>query len=407
MSRWRFRAVYGFWCCAGVLSPALALEPSAPLSHLETAPMLSSVPQSREGPGASTLRPIGFEALDGWTRDDHAAAFATFLRTCRMLTDATPALRPGLAPPPALLEVCRQALASPVSGPEQARAFFESRFQPVEITPRDGRGFLTGYYEPEVEGSLMAGPDYPTPVLARPDDLVSIPAGGDRGGLDPALAAARRTPAGLEPYADRAAIQDGALAGRGLELLYLRDDVELFLAQVQGSARVRLPDGSIVRMVYAGRNGHPYTSIGRVIVSEGRMSLDEMSLERLKAWLRQNPTEARRIMRMNRSYIFFALGRGMDLAAGPIGAASIPLTPGRSLAVDRGLWSYGLPFWIESDLTSATGSPWARLMIAQDTGSAILGPARGDIFFGSGADAGRQAGLVRHPGRFVVLEPRP
>jgi membrane-bound lytic murein transglycosylase A len=159
-------------------------------------------------------------------------------------------------------------------------------------------------------------------------------------------------------------------------------------------------------MVYAGRNGHPYASIGRIIVSEGRMTLEEMSLERLKAWLRQNPAEARRIMRMNRSYVFFAIGQGMDPAAGPIGAASVPLTPGRSIAVDRGLWSYGLPFWIDADLTSAAGSPWSRLMIAQDTGSAILGPARADIFFGSGAEAGTQAGLVRHPGRFVVLEPR-
>ncbi|WP_460449865.1 murein transglycosylase A [Alsobacter sp. SYSU BS001988] len=405
MARWRpLRAIVAIGGCAWAM--ALAFAAPAPLPSAETAPMSSPSPQSREGPGGSTLRPVDFGALAGWARDDHAAAFATFLRTCRTLTDATPALRPGLAPAPALLDVCQAALAMRDVGPEQARLFFETRFQPLEIAPREGQGFLTGYYEPEVEGSLTPSPDFPTPVLGRPDDLVTIPSGGDRGGLDPALAAARRTPAGLEPYADRAAIQDGALAGRGLELLYLRDDVELFLAQVQGSARVRLPDGSVLRMVYAGRNGHPYASIGRIIVSEGRMTLEEMSLERLKAWLRQNPAEARRIMRMNRSYVFFAIGQGMDPAAGPIGAASVPLTPGRSIAVDRGLWSYGLPFWIDADLTSAAASAWSRLMIAQDTGSAILGPARADIFFGSGAEAGTQAGLVRHPGRFVVLEPR-
>ncbi|WP_245422291.1 murein transglycosylase A [Alsobacter soli] len=367
--------------------------------------MPAAPPAILPGPGGSSLEPLGFDEIPGWAADDHAAAYSTFLRTCRGVAERGAVLRPGTPAPGALVAVCRQALAEGEKGSSAARAFFENRFTAYRVRPASGEGFLTGYYEPEMEGSLVPTQAFAVPVLAKPDDLVSFPQGGVPG-LDPALAAARKAGDVLEPYPDRAAIWNGALSGRGLELLYVRDEVELFLAQVQGSARVRLSDGSIRRLVYAGRNGRPYTSIGKVIVSEGHMTLDEMSLEKLKAWLRANPADARRIMRLNQSYVFFAFGEGMDPGAGPIGAASVPLTPLRSIAVDRTLWSYGLPFWIDADLTSATGKPFAQLMIAQDTGSAILGAARADIFFGSGAAAGTQAGLVRHAGRFVVLLPR-
>lgn len=380
----------------------LALLPST--ARPETLAMSTVDLPIRSGPGGSTLKPLAFAALAGWGADDHAAAFRAFAKTCKPIANSGASLRPGLPPDPALVAICRRGLELGPLKAAAARAFFEREFQPYEITPAEGQGFLTGYYEPEMEGSLTRSERFPVPVLARPDDLASYPGGVP--GLDGGLTAARKTPAGLEPYPDRAAIWGGALNGRKLELLYVRDEVELFLAQVQGSARVRLPDGKLRRLVYAGRNGHPYTSIGKVIVTEGHMTLEEMTLEKLKAWLREHPDDGRRIMRLNRSYIFFALGKGMRPDQGPTGAASVELTPGRSIAVDRSLWPYGLPFWIDADLSSATGSPFARLMTAQDTGSAILGAARADIFLGSGAEAGRQAGLVRHRGRFVVLLPK-
>ena len=374
---------------------------------------LAGQPQgAMPGPGGSSLVPIAFADLAGWERDDHAAAFAAFRRTCAVLVDGSAALRPGLPPSADLVAICRRALAA--SQGKDPKRFFETEFRPWRVVPLGGAGlsasfdgFLTGYYEPEMEGSRIRSAEFPTPVLARPDDLVTFAPGQTPAGLDPALAAARRTDAGLEPYADRAAIEDGALAGRGLELYFVRDAVELFMAQVQGSARIRLPDGSVERLVYAGRNGHAYTSIGKQIVAEGHMTLEEMTLEKLKAWLRANPADASRIMRMNRSYIFFAKGEGMDPSDGPIGAASVPLVPLRSIAVDRNLWSYGLPFWLEVDLPVPGGEPerFERLMTAQDTGSAILGPARADLFLGGGAEAGTRAGLVRNASRMTVLLP--
>jgi membrane-bound lytic murein transglycosylase A len=170
-----------------------------------------------------------------------------------------------------------------------------------------------------------------------------------------------------------------------------------------------LPDGSALRVAYAGRNGHAYTSIGRVLVERGEIPLPEMSLERLMGWLRDHPGPARELMRLNRSYIFFRIATELKPEDGPIGGAGVPLTPGRSLAVDRSLWSYGLPVWLDGErpLSLERSEPLRRLMIAQDTGSAIVGPARGDFYVGSGPEAGTQAGLMRHPVRFVVLRPKP
>ncbi|MHB2168308.1 murein transglycosylase A [Alsobacter sp. R-9] len=363
--------------------------------------------QSRAGPQGSTLRPVSFEGLPGWAADDHAAAFAVFRRNCEAMLAGTPELRPGLTPGDDLLRVCREALAADLVDGSAARRWFERSFRAWQVLPASGVPFLTGYYEPEIEGSREAAHGFPTPVYARPPDLESYPEGAP--GPLAGLTAARRTPAGLEPYPDRAAIEDGGLAGRGLELVWLRDDVERFLVQVQGSARVRLADGTVARLVYAGRNGHPYTSIGRVIVTEGHATPEEMHLEGLKAWLRANPSEARRIMRLNRSFIFFELRGDLDPAEGPIGAAALPLTPLRSLAVDRTAWPYGTPVWVSADIPSRDGArmeTFARLLVAQDTGSAIVGAARGDLFFGSGAAAGEQAGRLRHRTDFVVLLPR-
>jgi len=354
--------------------------------------------------GDARLEAVAFADLPAWAADDHGAALRAFRRTCDAVLGAAPPLRPAAAASPDLRAPCLAALGTPDG---EARGFFERWFQPFRVVPPAGRGFLTGYFEPEYEGAPARGGAFAAPLLARPDDLVTLAPGEEVPGL-PGLQAARRGAAGLEPYPDRAAIEDGALGERARPLAWLRPS-EAFILHVQGSGRVRLPDGRTLRVAYAGRNGHPFTAIGRVLVERGEIPLAEMNLERLVGWLDANPAAARDLMRLNRSYIFFRVADELDPVDGPIGGAGAPLTPHRSLAVDRTLWSYGLPFWLEGELPLPGGGaePLARLMVAQDTGSAIVGPARGDYFMGSGAAAGTRAGLMRQRVAFTALLPRP
>ena len=371
---------------------------------------------SRESPLFERLPPttrverLTFPAISGWAGDDHAAALAAFRVSCAPLLDGKAALRDALPPSPGLLAACRTALArfgSESVSSEAARAFFEAEFTAFDVKPESGAGFLTAYYEPEVAASLTRTPAFPVPVLARPADLVTIPQGGTLPGIPANFAAARAKNGAYEIYPDRAAIWSGALAEQPLEIAWLRDEAELFIIQVQGSARLRLPDGRATRLVYAGRNGHPYTSIGKILVDRGDIPLAEMSLARLMGWLRADPARGRDLMEQNRSYVFFARDDAAPMDQGPIGGAGVPLTTGRSLAIDRSLWPYGLPIWISTSPLTPQGprAPLDRLMIAQDTGSAIVGPARGDFFMGSGDIAGAKAGLVRDAMRFIVLVP--
>ncbi len=328
-----------------------------------------------------------YAALEGWREDDATAAFACFRSSAQAIVAAKSPLRAALPATPDLVAVARAALDLP-STPrlEDARAFFEGRFLPVRL---GAPAFLTGYYEPVVDGARDRSEAFAAPILARPDDLDAV-----------------------EPYPDRTAIERAALEGRYRPLVWLRDWVEVFLIQVQGSARVRLPDGTILRLTYAGRNRRPYTSIGRILVEDGAIAPDAMSLDRLKTWLRDAGQEwgerGRAVMARNSSYIFFAAVPEAG-QAGPTGGAGVPLTPLRSIAVDRTLWCYGLPFWIDATLpwVSDDPQPFRRLMIAQDTGSAITGEARADLFFGAGEAAGRRAGGIRHHGTAVLLRPRP
>lgn len=358
--------------------------------------------------GAVRLAPTGFSTLDRWEEDDHAAAFAAFRRTCAPVVGEEPVPRPAQAADESLRRACAAALTLAQADRHVAKSFFETHFEPALVVPASGQGFLTGYFEPEYPGALEATDRFTTPLLARPDDLVAAPRGESLPGLDPTLQAARRGDAGYEAYPDRGAIEDGALGERARPIVFV-EPVEAFIVHVQGSARIRLPGGGVVRVAYAGRNGHPYASIGKILVQQGRIPLERMSLESLTTWLKEHPDEARAIMRQNRSYIFFRRADEIAPDDGPIGGAGAPLTPGRSLAVDRALWSYGLPVWLEGELPLPQGGTEAlrRLMVAQDTGSAIVGPARGDFFFGSGPEAGARAGLLRHPVRFVVLRPKP
>ncbi len=350
------------------------------------------------------LIPLAFSDLPGWPEDDHAAAFAALRRSAAVRANHPPKRRALGIDADALAAVLARAAALPETlSAGDARAFFETAFAPRAVVPPSGHAFFTGYYEPDVTGSRCRTADFTVPLLARPDDLVEFDPADPPPGLDPALRFARRTKDGFSEYADRAAIMAGALDENGLELVWLNDPVDAFFIHIQGAARVRLTDGSTMRVTYAAKSGHPYTPIGRVLVEHGALAPGTATMPAIRAWLAANRQEATAIMAENRSYIFFREAPVDDGALGPVAAAKVPLTPGRSLAVDRLMHSFHLPIWVETALPD--GKPFSRLMIAQDTGSAIVGPARGDIFFGSGEAAGAVAGAMRAEGRFIVLDP--
>jgi membrane-bound lytic murein transglycosylase A len=349
---------------------------------------------------------LPFDALRGFENEDLSAAFCAFRRSAELISSGAAQQRPARPPFPGLVAASRAAL----SGAPDPGNFFRRWFKPFRLRTA---GFLTGYYEVEVEARRTPEPGFSIPVLARPPDLVTLndaPLIGPKGEM---LTAARRRPDGaLEPYPERRDIEDCPCESGRAPLAYVRDRVELFLMQVQGSARLSFADGDWAGLTYDGRNGHPYSSIGRLLVARGLVREADMSLGLLKSTLREmglGPGEAGRLlMQENKSYVFFRFDNSPERALGPIGGQGCALTPLRSIAVDRGLWCYGLPFWITGKIPWEGGqaTPFARLTVAQDTGSAILGASRADLYFGSGAKAGALAGGLRHGAEFVVLLPQ-
>lgn len=363
------------------------------------------------GLGFIDLAPVPLESLAGFAEDDLADAWASFRLSCERIVGGDPDLRPGVAYSAAHRAACAEALA--LGAPDKAAisAFLKARFRAFRIRPSDGatRGFLTGYYEPVIPGARGRDARYSEPLLARPDDLVTFRPGETPAGFDPRFSAARRLPDGqLAPYFTRADIER---AGTGAPVAFVRDPIEAFMIQVQGSAAIRLDGGELIRITYAGRNGRPYTSIGRILVERGDIAAGDMSLARLKQWVRdqgQRPGEpGRELLWRNESYVFFQVDDTAARRIGPIGAAGAPLRPLRSIAIDRAIWPYGLFFWIEAHMPWRTRAPSAfrRLMVGQDTGTAIVGAARADIYIGSGDDCGAIAGDIRHPADMVVLLP--
>src|SRR5271154_3748995 len=354
--------------------------------------------------------PVEWSDLDGWNNDDHAAAFATFLTSCRTLGLKQ---RPGreLAPiPAALKQICEKARAAIPLDEAGARAFFEDNFRPLRISKLgDTAGFLTGYYEPIIEGSSVRTDQFTAPLYRRPPNLVvagrrklgdAFPSKGVKVGRR----VGRRK---IVPYYDRGEIENGALDGWHLEICWLHDPVDVLFAQIQGSARIRLEDGSILRVNYDSHNGWPYTPVGRVLIDRKVVPKDEMSMQRIRDWMEANPDQAKEMRAQNKSYVFFRI---TDLATEDeaIGAEGVPLVPGRSIAVDHALHIYGTPFFIAADLPLANekaATKFRRLVVGQDTGSAIVGPARADIYFGAGDEAARMAGRIKNPGNFVMLLP--
>src|ERR1700681_1916385 len=354
--------------------------------------------------------PAAWADIAGWSEDDHLAAYKAFRLSCRPIS----AQRPLPADPKALgislRDPCRAAKASDISDGARARAFFEEHFLPLRISRLgEGDGFVTGYYEPVIDGSRTQTDVYTVPVYRRPSNLfvrgfnqssVGLP---NKGEVFRKIG--RRK---LVPYYDRAEIEDGAIAGRGLEICWLKDQTDLLFTQIQGSARVHLEDGSTLRINYDAHNGYPYTPVGRILIDRGIIPKEQMSMQKIREWMEQNPDGAKELRRQNKSYIFFREVQLSDKDEA-VGAQGVPLTPGRSIAVDKALHVYGTPFFIEGELpieSAQSKTPFRRLMVAQDTGSAIVGPARADLYFGAGADAGRVSGRLRHNMRFVILVPK-
>jgi membrane-bound lytic murein transglycosylase A len=356
----------------------------------------------------SQIETVAWTAVNGWADEDHATAFKTFLTSCKAILPQSISRRESRPVFNALHQVCRRAVAAKPSGNEEARAFFEKNFQPVRIaTLGETTGLLTGYYEPIVEGSRVQTDEYNVPIYRRPSNLI---AKGRRRSAD---SFPNKGPVGrkvgrrkMAPYYDRAEIEDGILTGRKLEICWLKDPIDAFFIQIQGSARVHLTDGTVMRINYEAHNGWPYTPIGKFLIERGIVPREEMSMARLRQWMEANPEEGKELRRKNRSFVFFR-ETGLAKDDEPMGAQGVHLTPGRSIAVDSAIHTYGTPFFIEADLPLMNAPPtkFNRLVVAQDTGSAIVGPARADIYFGAGDEAGQVAGRIRNQGRFVMLLP--
>ena len=356
------------------------------------------------------LEPVDWSDVDGWADDDHAAAFGTFRTSCNPFL-ARRAAKDSRPIHQALREVCRRAAsAGALAGDKiKAREFFEQNFRPVRIAKLGEKtGLLTGYYEPIVDGSRFPNPEFSAPLYRRPGDLLI------NGKKAPKAAMPNRASVGrfnakkeVEPYFDRGAIENGALDGLRLEIAWIKDHWEAMTIQIQGSARVRLEDGTMLRLNYDAHNGHSYTAVGRILIERGLVAREDMSMDRISQWMAKNPDQAKDVRGTNKSFVFFRI-TGLNVDTEPAGAQGVPLTPGRSIAVDR-IHVYGTPFFIDAELPiggSRTKDRFRRLMVSQDTGSAIIGPARADLYFGAGKDAGAIAGRIRQQGRFVMLLPR-
>jgi peptidoglycan lytic transglycosylase A len=366
-----------------------------------------------EGPlkfASSQLEPLKWSELAGWTSDDHLAAFAAYQASCQALRKKTSRGDERGQISAALLNACRNAMELRPKDADAARAFFEQNFRPVRISRLgEGEGLLTGYFEPIVQGSRFPSPEFHIPLYRRPKDLIAA-------GYKPASVAfpnkgvrvgRRNENNEFVPYHDRAAIEAGALDGQKLEICWIKSAFDLLVIQIEGSARVILEDGTPLRVSYDSHNGYRYSSIERVLIDRNLIPRGEMSPQRVRDWMAAHPEDAAKVQATNRSYVFFRV-TGLSNEGEPVGAQGVPLTPGRSIAVDR-LHEYGTPFFIEANLpidSVKSASPFGRLMIAQDTGSALVGPARADLYWGAGDDAGRIAGRIRHRGRFAMLLPR-
>jgi membrane-bound lytic murein transglycosylase A len=358
-------------------------------------------------PDRLTLAATDFEHLAGWRADTIGAALAALRRSCDAFVKQAPetAIGPGGLAGTAgdWRAPCAAAASVDVADDAAARSFFESSFQPFRLANNaDPIGLFTGYYEAELRGSRRREGPFTTPLLKRPPDLVMVELGLFRPAWRGERIAGRVEGGQLKPYASRAEIERGALAQRNLELFWVDDPVDAFFLQIQGSGRIRLPDGSTARVGYDGQNGRAYVPIGRLLADRGELPRDTVSMQTIRGWLAAHPDMAAALMDENPSYVFFREMTG----DGPLGAQGVVLTAGRSLAVDRAFLPLGVPLWLDLEDAAEGNGRLRRLVVAQDTGGAIRGPVRGDVFWGFGPEAAARAGMMKDRGTYYLLLPR-
>ena len=345
----------------------------------------------------AAIKPLKFSELDGWQKDDTATAFATFMQSCGAILQGSKADRRARPLFAGLYNACERGKAAGTLDSAAARKFFAANFKPVRVLPpvhtygfyTGADGFFTGYYETEVAGSRFPSDVYKVPLYRPPRALI-----GKRSKI-------------FSQY-DRKEIVDGALAGKGLEICWVKDPVSAFFAEIQGSTRVKLDDGQLLRLNYIASNGKPYTPAGKILIEEGIVAPEDMSMDKIREYMEEHPKEGAALRLKDRSYVFFS-ETPLKPKEECIGAQGVPLTPWRSVAVDSSLHIYGVPIWIDAKFPLnglAPVDPFQHLMVAQDTGAAIRGPARADIYFGHGQDATHIAGRIKQFGKFVMLVPK-
>ncbi|GAC87207.1 membrane-bound lytic murein transglycosylase [Gluconobacter thailandicus F149-1 = NBRC 100600] len=348
-----------------------------------------------------SLTATGFDALTGWEREDFSSLLPVLRQNCHRLTQLPPETPLGGAE---TLPYGREAgdwsaACAVIETATDTRTYLQTWFQPYVV---DARAFYSGYFEPQIEASLTRGGPYQTPVYGRPQDLVRTKATNGQ------MVTGRWENGQFKPYYDRAQIDAGVLNGQGLEIAWLKSPVDLFFLQIQGSGRLILPDGSQIRVGYDGKNGLPYVPLGRVLVQENELASSSVSMDSIKGWLETHPDRMMAMMERNPNYVFFRRDDG-SLAQGATGAFGVPLTAGRSVAIDRSVVPFATPLWVETKLPDAKGqpAPWQHLVFAQDIGTDIKGAGRADLFTGWGAFAQYVAGNLHEGGRMVILLPRP
>jgi membrane-bound lytic murein transglycosylase A len=357
-------------------------------------------------PVASVLEPVAFEKLEGWTTFDSNAALDSFRRSCLEIVEhgsgfSRPVRFGGSRT--SWLKTCGE-----VHTARDARQFFERCFRPYRVRDADcPDGLFTGYFEPQVQGSRTFSAKFNVPIYRPPSDLVCF---SEEFRVRCGLAYGKMSGQNAVPYFTRREIEEGALSGQDLEVVYLSNWADAFFIHVQGSGRVKLQDGSIIRLTFAAKSGRPYTSIGSLLVERGAILPAMVSMQLIRSWMHENPHEARALMWENQSFIFFREVQLERDDLGALGAQHVQLTPAHSLAVDRSAWMLGTPVWLDTMIPAGEEgnmTPFRQLLIAQDTGSAIRGLARGDVYWGFGEEAARIAGPLKSPGSMTVLLPIP
>src|SRR5665213_730110 len=371
----RSRCLIGFGPSLGLMAAAIASAPAQPMKFHN-----------------AQVETLSFDKLAGWKDDDQGEAFGAYLKSCGAIQHATKAMRKARPVYGGLYNACMKALVLAAGGKVEtptARRFFEDNFKPVRVLPPEhtygyytgADGFYTGYYEPEVIGSRVKTQEFNVPFYGVPAKIA-----GKKSKV-------------FSQY-DRVDIEKGALAGKDLEICWIKNPVDAFFAQIQGSARVKLDDGQLLRLNYIASNGKPYTPVGRLLIDQGVFTPEEMSMDKIREYMESNPEAGKALRDNNRSFVFFSKA-ALAPHEEPLGAQGIPITPGRSIAVDPKMHVYGTPVWIDAKFPLKSDVPqdsFQHLMVAQDTGSAIRGPARADIYFGHGPDVPSIAGRIKQFG---------